>query len=168
MSYFRRAIRKLNMNKVKEPLYRKDNKTPYNYRGNTGGHYRHTRHTKKVEGFEGNRMSMKSGEQRGVDYTPLFRFLLSKIGQDWSKVHSEAVSRLDKPDPIWWMVAIDESDKKERVRIGESSLWSGLYVDENNLLQKVNPNYTVNEVYPSCPCCTCTFNGSVVTNKYKE
>ena len=25
------------------------------------------------------------------DYTPLFRFLLSRVGQDWAAVHAEAV-----------------------------------------------------------------------------
>jgi len=54
------------------------------------------------------RESMHGRQQRGLDYTPLFFFLLSKIGQHWDEVYSEAISRLDRPDPIFWMVAQHE------------------------------------------------------------
>ncbi len=29
---------------------------------------------------------MKRGVERGLDYTPLFKFLLSKVGSDWDSV----------------------------------------------------------------------------------
>ncbi len=58
-------------------------------------------------------------------------------------VHKEAVSRLDKPDPIFWMV--DMGDEPERVlpqhnpkwdavfTSGESSRFSTLIVDNDGL-----------------------------------
>lgn len=38
----------------------------------------------------------KSGRLGAFDDTPLFRFLLSRVSQDWPAVHAEAVSRLDR------------------------------------------------------------------------
>lgn len=155
----------------KAPLYRKHNKTAYYFNGNTGGDYRDDRHTKLAKRDELNEVSrqgMKGKTERGMDYTPLFRFLLPKVGEDWDAVHSEAVSRLDKQEPIFWMVAIHESEKRERVLMGESTYWSGLYVDENNLLQKVNPDLSVDDIHPGCKCCTHTFNGELVTNKCQD
>ncbi|MGB4774294.1 MAG: hypothetical protein WBP45_03920 [Daejeonella sp.] len=67
---------------------------------------------------------MFSNKQRGLDYTPLFRFLLSKVGANWNNVFSEAKARLYKPDPIFWMVAIHENDKKDYFSSGESSYFS--------------------------------------------
>ena len=60
---------------------------------------------------------MHGKQQRGLDYTPLFKFLLKKVGSNWDDVYSEAVSRLDRPDPIFWLVAINENQKKDYVRI---------------------------------------------------
>jgi len=91
--------------------------------------------------------------------TPLFRFLLSRVGADWDEVHSEAVSRLDKPDPIFWLVALRKDDGKDVVRVGESTYYSGLYVDEGNRLRVVAPEIGPESLEPSCPCCTHTLNG---------
>lgn len=71
---------------------------------------------------------------RDLDHTPLFRFLLSKVGTEWNAVFSEAVSRLDRTEPIFWLVARSEPERKDYVRVGESTYFSGLYVDENGLL----------------------------------
>lgn len=81
------------------------------------------------------------------------------MGKDWSEIHSEAVSRLDQAEPIFWMVAKKEEDKKDIVRIGENSYYSGLYVDENNRLQKVAPQLTMDNFDLGCECCTQSFNG---------
>lgn len=102
---------------------------------------------------------MNGKRQRGLDYTPLFRFLLSKVGSDWNSVHQEAVSRLDKPEPIFWLVALHEYEKKDFVRMGESSYFSGLYVNEQGLLEIVNPDLGPEKMAPLCRCCTHTFNG---------
>lgn len=104
-----------------------------------------------------------------LDYTPLYKFLLSKVGQDWDKIHSEAISRLDKEEPIYHLVALfNKSEEKDYVRCGESSYYSGLFVDENNFLQKVNPNLKNEDMYPSCNCCTHTFNGMPFQKTYAD
>ncbi|WP_342367109.1 hypothetical protein [Pseudomonas fluorescens] len=104
---------------------------------------------------------MHSHQRHGFDYTPLFRFLLSKVGRPWNEVFSEANARLDRPEPVFWMVALRESDKEEYVRTGENSYYSGLWVDEAGLLQKVNPQLTLDLMEPFYDCCTHTFNGVV-------
>ncbi|MEC8567100.1 MAG: hypothetical protein VXY56_02260, partial [Pseudomonadota bacterium] len=120
----------------KEPLYRKVNTKARGIHHLFGGDYKHNRNTKK-ESRERDLGSMHGSQKRGLDYTPLFKFLISKVGQKWDEVHSEAISRLDRSDPIYWLVAIEESDKKEIVRIGESSYFSGLFVDSEGVLQLV-------------------------------
>jgi hypothetical protein len=96
---------------------------------------------------------------RGLDYTPLFRFLLSKVGKNWTEIHQEAVTRLDREEPIYWMVALNDEEQQAKFRAGESSYYSGLYVDENNILQKVDPTMGPEKLFPTCACCTWTFNG---------
>ena len=109
---------------------------------------------------------MHQGKRRGRDYTPLFRFLLSRVGKDWTEVHSEAVSRLDDEAPIFWLVARTEAEKQSSVRVGENSHYSGLYVDDDNRLAKVDPALSVEQMEPSCSCCTHTFNGLPFTRPY--
>lgn len=146
----------------KKPLYRKVNTTAHNvWRNNAGGHYRHERNTKAEIKSEALRGKMHGTKLHGYDYTPLFRFLLSRVGGSWDEIYSEAVSRLDRPEPIFWMVAIHEDDRKDIVRLGESSYFNGLYVDEQKRLNIVNPDLKGEEMTPSCQCCTHTFNGFV-------
>lgn len=102
---------------------------------------------------------MHGTRQHGFDYTPLFRFLLSRVGGQWDEVFSEAVARLDRPEPVFWMVALQESERQEQVRLGESSYFSGLYVDDQGRLRIVNPELTAEGMTPYCHCCTHTFNG---------
>ncbi|MET3181466.1 UNVERIFIED_ORG: hypothetical protein ABIC43_004635 [Variovorax guangxiensis] len=143
----------------KEPLYRKVNTRASNVRHRFGGDYRHERNTKDSMRSEATRSAMHGKNQRGLDYTPLFRFLLSKIGADWDSVHSEAVSRLDRPEPIFWLVALRDDQRQDVVRVGDSSYFSGLFVDDEGKLQVVNPTLGPEQMVPSCPCCTHTFNG---------
>lgn len=82
----------------------------------------------------------------GYDYTPLFKFLLSKVGEKWDEIYSEAKSRLDKEEPIFWLVALHPDEREDFIRCGESSYYSGLYVDEAGLLQKVNPNAEISNL----------------------
>jgi len=110
---------------------------------------------------------MHGKKQQGLDYTPLFRFLLSKVGEDWSEVHSQAVARLDRPEPIFWIVAASEADKKPVVRAGENSYYSGLYVDQDNRLALVDPELKLEDMRPTCSCCTHTFNGAPFTLEYE-
>ncbi len=100
-----------------------------------------------------------TSRENGRDYTPLFRFLVSRAGKGWDEVFSEAKSRLDTTDPIYLIVARTDDEKKEVVRVGESSYFSGMYIDDDGLLQLVNPSLSAEEMEPSCTCCTHTFNG---------
>jgi hypothetical protein len=148
------------MNKDIKPLYRKVNTTAHGACHNPGS-------AKRDRGKKnGISKSMKKDDQRGLDYTPLYMFLLSKVGKDWDLTHSEAIKRLDKEDPIFWMVAKTEAEKRDIIRGGESSYYSGLYIDENNILQKVDPNVKNEDFTPSCWCCTKTFNGKVLIKKF--
>lgn len=147
------------MNKEKSKLFRKVNTTIFNVHHNFGGDFKDTRHKKETLELTKGKMSGK--KERGLDYTPLYRFLLSKIGSDWGKVFSEAKSRLDKSEPIFWQVALTEEDKKDFIRVGESSYFSGLYVDNNGILQLTNPQLQAKDMKPYCDCCTHTFNGKL-------
>lgn len=151
----------------KEPLYRKVNTRTRGVHHNTGGDYRHERNTKAEKANENMRGSMHGKKRRGLDYTPLFRFLLSKVGEDWNAVLSEATARLDSTEPIYWMVARTAKDRKPFVRIGESSIYSGLYVDDDGRLAKVALDLRNEDLTPSCPCCTHTFNGVPLIRKYQ-
>lgn len=73
----------------KEPLYRKVNTRTRGVHHYKGGRARWERGTKVAQQNEGERGSMHQGVQNGLDYTPLFRFLLSKVGENWNDVHSE-------------------------------------------------------------------------------
>ncbi len=130
------------MNKEIKPLYRKVNTKARNCHHNSGTDAKYERNTKK-----GIQRSMKKNDHRGLDYTPLYKFLLSKIGEDWTSVHSEALSRLDKEEPIFYLVARNDSEKNDFVYCGTNSCYNGLYIDSNNKLQKVNPNLKNEDLY---------------------
>lgn len=151
------------MNKDIKPLYRKVNSKAIGCKHRVGLDAKNDRNTKK-----GMLKSMKKNDHRGLDYTPLFKFLLSKVGEDWPAVHSQAIHRLDREEPIFWLVARTEAEKKDTVRCGESSYYSGLYVDENNKLRVVNPNLNNEDMYPTCSCCTYTWNGKRYNKTYND
>lgn len=155
----------------KKPLYRKVNtkaRGVFHHSGSDSKYDRNTKRGKAAIKNEIKRDGMAKGVQRGLDYTPLFRFLLSNVGQHWNEVYREAASRLDKPDPIFWLVAEDFENAKDLCLIGESSYYTGLYVDDAGILQVVNPDISVNTLWPSCPCCTHTLNGKPFTNAYDD
>jgi len=145
------------MNRPKKPLYRKQNKTAFNFHLRTpGGEYRDERNTKAMKNFEGNHKSV-SRTREGFDYTPLFKFLLSKVGQPWDDVFSEAVSRLDKKEAIFWMVDINfKEGQNATMCIGESSYYSKLTVVDGILVKADSNTVTPPK---TCTCCTHTFNG---------
>ncbi len=147
-------------------LYRKVNTTARGVWHRHGADARDERNTKAAKKSAGSRGSMHGKKQRGLDYTPLFRFLLSKVGQDWDKVHSEAVSRLDREDPIFHMVALREDERAAYFCGHDNSYFSGLYVDDDNRLALVDPYLTVDDLKPTCGCCTHTFNGERFTRAY--
>jgi len=150
----------------KRPLYRKVNTKARGVNHHVGGDFRHERNSKRFDRSDATRGPMHGRDDRGLDYTPLFRFLLASVGNNWDEIFQEAVARLDKADPIYWLVARRDEEQQEIVRIGESSYYSGLFVDESGRLQLVNPRVTVEQLRPSCACCTHTFNGIRFTRKF--
>jgi len=148
------------MNNRFKPLYRKENKVSLSnkYNVSTGSEYRYQRHSKAFLNDDRNHKSMTSGKY-GYDYTPLFKFLLSKIGSDWDKIYAEAKARLNDPAPIFWMVALQESDRRSIVRLGDSTYYSGLFVDDDGILAIVNPNIGSSEFPDPRPGETISFNG---------
>lgn len=151
-----------------KPLYRKVNTRARGVFHGGGGDYKHARNTKQEKQNQSTRGSMGGKQQNGLDYTPLFRFLLSKVGQDWTKVHSEAIARLDHEDPIFWIVARKDTEKRPVVGISENSYYNGLYIDENNKLALVDPEVRNEDLEPDCPCCTHTFNGIPLVRKFQR
>ncbi|WP_299929400.1 hypothetical protein [uncultured Pelagimonas sp.] len=147
----------------KSPLYRKVNTRTHGVHHGSGLRAADERGTKP-----GAQKSMRSGQRHGLDYTPLFRFLLSRVGTPWDSVYAEAVSRLDKPEPIFWLVAEHPEDRRDVVRTGESSYYNGLFVDGGGLLAIVDPTITIERITPQCPCCTHSFNGKTVPRKFTE
>lgn len=127
-----------------------------------------SRNTRAVKQDLAHNGSMHSHHRHGLDYTPLFRFLLSRVGNDWDETYSEAIARIDRSDPIFWLVARSEEERQAYVRLGESAYYSGLYVDGNKRLALVDPTLTVNDLKPTCGCCTHTFNGERFTQSYDE
>lgn len=144
----------------KKPLWRKVNRRTYNvHRQDLHGEARDKRSS-------GGEASMHSKRRQGRDYTPLYKFLLSKVGEDWDAVHAEAVSRLDDPEPIFYMVALKEADRRPVMRSGESTYYNGLYVDAAGRLAVVDPGIDHTTFEPYCACCTHTFNGKPLVKDY--
>lgn len=150
----------------KSTLYRRVNTTAHGVHHRVGGDFRDERKKKATDQEAAQHQGMHGRKNRGLDYTPLFRFLLSKVGQDWNSIHSEAVARLDRPEPIFWLVALRQADEQDYVRTGESSYFSGLRIDPNGTLQVVNPAIDAGSLAPLCKCCTHTFNGVRFTRTF--
>lgn len=134
------------------------------YSGPTpGGHYRWERHTKRTKleiknevrhaRMRGNKQCLSFGVYD--DYTPLYMFLEKSVGRVWSDVWKEALEKsagnyqeiqllvcninkngLRNPGRVVGRDGIKYSYR----RIGESSYYTNLIVDENGILQKINPN----------------------------
>ncbi|MFT2688653.1 hypothetical protein ACMWDS_23905, partial [Klebsiella pneumoniae] len=60
-----------------------------------------------------------------------------------------------------------EHQKRDLVRIGDSSFYPGLFVDGNGILQQVNPSIMGKDVKVTCRCCTHTYMGEPVPGKYE-
>jgi len=148
------------MERNKPDLYRKVNTKAKGIHHGFGGDYKDSRNSKR-ENVQQVTGTMFGTKQRGLDYTPLFKFLLSKVGRTWNEVFSEAKSRLDKQEPIFSIVALHQREKKDYVRVGESTYFSGLFVDEDGILQLVNSDLKAADMVPFCDCCTHTFNGKL-------
>jgi len=156
------------MNKEESLLYRKENTKVYNSDHLCGKDFKSERAKLKNKYIKYS--SMHGKKQRGLDYSPLGMFLLSHVGDNWDDVFKEAQRRLKGADKqsIFYFVAKNEFEKRPIVRCGESSYYSGLYVDDKNILQKVDPTINNENLHPQCACCTYTFNGKKLKNKYDE
>lgn len=150
----------------KAPLFRKVNTTAHGVHHRFGGDFHEERNKKSLRESEVTHLSMHGKTRRGLDYTPLFRFLLSRVGSNWNEVYSEAISRLDRTEPIFWLVALHPNEERDYVRTGEASYFSGLRVDEHGQLQVVNPSLGAASLAPQCRCCTHTFNGKPFTQAF--
>jgi hypothetical protein len=151
--------------KRNEPLYRKENTRTHGAK-HDGGEFKWSRNSRSSLNDISLRGSMHGKKRLGYDYTPLFKFLLSRVGAPWDKVYSDAVARLDRDEPIFWLVARSPDEGQDYVRIGESTYYSGLFVDESGVLSIVNPNLKLDDMKPFCGCCTHTFNGQPFTHKF--
>lgn len=140
-------------------LYRSVNTRTHGVQHGSGGDFKHERHTRATQSSDAPRSRMSNKRRQGRDYTPLFRFLLSRVGTPWDTTYAEARARLDSVEPIFQLVARGEAQRRDVVRVGEFTYYSGLFVDEHGLLQKVNPELTSHDMVPRCTCCTQTFNG---------
>ncbi|WP_443692230.1 hypothetical protein ACRZ5O_27470 [Pseudomonas protegens] len=152
----------------KHPLYRKVNTRTRGVGHKNSPSYAKQRHSKALLAREQQRGSMHSDKRLGLDYTPLFRFLLSRVGQPWDEVFSEAKGRLDREEPIFWLVALHEHERQDYVGLSGCAYFSGLYVDTQGLLQKVNPQLSAATMSPNCPCCTHTLNGVPFGQPYRR
>ncbi|WEQ56422.1 hypothetical protein LV564_04875 [Komagataeibacter nataicola] len=148
------------------PLYRKVNTRTRGVKHGSGQKFSWDRHTKKALNNPSLQASMHGGQQHGRDYTPLFRFLLSRVGQRWDDVFREACARLDGTAPIFSMVATCEADRCAYFRADENSYFSGLFVDEDGILSLVAPEMNEDSLKPTCACCTHSFNGKVFTQRF--
>jgi len=152
----------------KKPLYRRVNTRTYNVHHGSSRTAKAIKATKYRDSGLPKTASMHSKQKHGLDYTPLFRFLLKNVGKPWDDVFSEAVSRLDKQEPIFYMVARTSLEEKRFFRSGESSYFSGLFVDGDGLLQKVDPTLLAADMVPYCACCKHTFNGEAFGKAYLD
>ena len=108
--------------------------------------------------------SMGGDVQRGLDYTPLYKFLLKNVGRNWDEVASEASPRISNDEPLYHLLDEEFHSDKGTVRVGDNSYFSALFVDEDGVLQMVAPDLSIEELYPSCSCCTHSFNGERFVN----
>lgn len=139
----------------KKPLYRKVNKRThdgwawYYYRKER---YRFERHKKSYTQAAKMPIKKHSMFRTGYDYTPLFRFLHSHVGNVWADIFCECQARLNDIEPLTWMVVnvnkhglvvdnyLPNGESREYFRVGES-YWSTLYVDEDGVLQFVDKDF---------------------------
>jgi hypothetical protein len=138
------------MEKRKEKLYRKENKSSLSSHYNvvSGGEYRHERHSKKNKDFENapRKTSMVSGKFQ-YDYTPFFRFMIAKVGTNFDAACSEAKPRMDYRffEVLGWIFSglnpHENDGDNSMFRCGESTTYPRLIVDENGLIQFKDPNY---------------------------
>lgn len=118
----------------------------------------------------GVRRSMSKTRSTMRDFTPLYQYLLSAVGEDFDMIKSHVYKRLEAQDRdvIWNMVATNDLQLNPDgiVRLTDNAYYSQLYVDNDNILKVYKPEVTINHLFPHCSCCTHTFNGTKFINPY--
>lgn len=156
----------MKIDKIK-PLYRKVNrKSSYQCRcaEAKGGRFAWARHSKAMRQFDGRHLPMSRATSNylstGYDYTPLFRYLLSRVGDPWDDIYAYVKPRLNTTEPIWHIVSQPgiPASRGSFFCLGEGSYWSRLWIDDEGRLQRVDPTQANAE--PGCWCHTYSFNGS--------
>jgi hypothetical protein len=61
-----------------------------------------------------------------------------------------ALHAIGDRNPIFWLVAVGSAPRRPVVWIGESSRYSGLYVDDTNRLSVVDPTLGPEKLTPTC------------------
>ena len=150
----------------KAPLYRKVNTTAHGVHHARGGNYRDQRNSKARGCSELPREGGPGRRGRALYHPSFFNCLLAPGGRLWLAVLGAGGRRLPPPDPIFWLVALHEHQRRPYVLIGESSYFSGMYVDADGLLQLVDPSMGPSSLVPLCRCCTHTFNGLPFTRPF--
>ncbi|PCJ56316.1 MAG: hypothetical protein COA79_19295 [Planctomycetota bacterium] len=135
-------------------LYRKVNTKARGVWHLKGPKYKHSRNAKSE-----NKSRMTQGHRRGLDYTPLYNYLISKVGQPWEDIYSFALPRVECEDFIFRIVSIDKDLAEEYICVGENSYYSVLLVDSEGVLEFANPKIDHHSLTPDCSCCTHSFNG---------
>ena len=113
--------------------------------------------------FDGRHLPMGSAKcyymKHGYDYTPLFRYLLSRVGDLWEDIYTYVKPRLNTTEAIWIMVSRSGYPQESSYFcLSEGSYWSQLWIDDEGRLQRVDP--TQANASPGCWCHTYSFNGS--------
>ncbi len=104
------------MFKTKKPLYQKVNPTAHGVYHHIGGNFSEARNqTNSIDAPMS--QSLRKGARRGLGDTPLFRFLLSRVGRHWNGTFSVAVGRFDQNATTFWLVALREEDAQDYVRL---------------------------------------------------
>lgn len=108
---------------------------------------------------QGDRRSTDRGS--GIGWSPCTdcaRGAAIGTGASWDGTEA-ARPRLNSVEPIYWLVARSPPEMRPYVLVVESSYYSGMYIDAELRLQRVDPALTAASIPRQCTCCTHTFNG---------
>lgn len=142
-----------------KPLWRKNNRDKRVMKS-------HSKYDKNKK--NGVKHSMSS-HKNGRCFKPLYNFLLSSVGKNFDVVRSEALRRIESCDAARLYDIISRDTDTENIeaitRISESSTFSTLYIDSDNILRVAHPEICNEHISPTCYCCTHTFNGKPIKHK---
>lgn len=122
-----------------KPLYRKEKKTGLmtQYYVNRGGEYRWERSKSVTPNrvYDALKQQMKS-RKLGMDWQPLYNFIMSNVGCNYDETYSKALKRCNKfRDEFNKHWAYLFNDDRDIVRLGENTYYSALTIDEFNNIQ---------------------------------